>query len=204
MRTNNKFFEIVTVLVLVTSIVCFDLPRVILLSDAANATSIGGGPGERDDMDHQAEWQLTRYKVTGFSLFDHGFENGQHLHLEMDTMKDGEMMKVNCNQDIDFLLGSNQELSIRLIVVGPIESLCGCLDSLELFAHSGDGNGEGEEGELNITVNVTDQTTSNGMAQEFFKEVVLLSALNMPVLRSISPTRGPFDVETNVTLSVNQ
>ena len=182
--------------------------RVLVL---AESSTIDVNASSSQNTSTAATLILTRQKITGFSLLDNGFERGDYLKLDIETVHEGSKISVVCKDDVE-LYGLNGTLSTRVEIFGPVESSCGCLDSLTYFATDlGSGGGNRNYNHSNASLAIVashmdqDRDSSHAVAgDKVVKQVqVQLNQIerNLPMVHSISPTHGSQSKETNVTIS---
>ena len=149
------------------------------------------------------DFLLTKYKITGFSLFDYAFERGDQLRLTIQAEAETEhqsKISIACHDNVEFLLGLNDELSAKVEIVATIEHACSCLDSLKYFSTDADSSGEGPLHPW-LTVTVARLDYNDDPVDQIVTKVQLHQVEHLPIVNSLFPTHGSESEETNVSLN---
>jgi hypothetical protein len=156
-----------------------------------------------DYVDSDTIWSLTRYKLTHFSLFDHGFQQGQLLKILVNTSCLYHRISFGCT-DLDHVDEKVEgPKSTQLHMIGPTEDLSNCLDSLMIYQEFGTAILLNDTLRISVSsLDGPDNHTDESQHFSLVQDVLLRDMEKLPIISSISPMNGSPFIETNVTVSI--
>eukprot|EP00557_Chaetoceros_sp_GSL56_P012575 CAMPEP_0176476670 /NCGR_PEP_ID=MMETSP0200_2-20121128/183_1 /TAXON_ID=947934 /ORGANISM="Chaetoceros sp., Strain GSL56" /LENGTH=1206 /DNA_ID=CAMNT_0017872369 /DNA_START=317 /DNA_END=3937 /DNA_ORIENTATION=- len=150
---------------------------------------------------------MTRYKLSHFSLYDHGFHQGQMLKILVHASRLYHRISFGCadlpNIEKKKFVNEQNSSEYGFEIVGPMEGLCNCLDSLIIYKES-DTEMLLNDTSLRISVSTLDDLNNDVESKHdsLVQDILLRDMGTIPFVSSIFPIHGSRCTETNVTVQI--